>query len=64
MTFDLGPTDLNIKSDHLRIEDYLPSTQFEVSGAKCLLVKGYLLLLGQSILELSLAQGIRDQCDL
>ena len=33
MTFDLGPTDLNINRDHLLIMDHIP-TKFEASGAK------------------------------
>ena len=33
MTFDLGPSDLNINRGHLLIKDYLP-TKFEASGAK------------------------------
>ena len=33
MTFDLGPSDLTIKRDHVLIRDYLP-TKFEASGAK------------------------------
>ena len=40
---DLWPTDLNINRDHLLINDYLP-TKFEAE-------------LGQSVLELSDAQG-------
>ena len=36
MTFDLGPTDLNINRDHLLIKDYLP-TKFEAPGAKAFL---------------------------
>ena len=33
LTFDLGPSDLDINMDHLRMQDYLP-TKFEASGAK------------------------------
>ena len=33
MTFDLGPTDLKINTDHLLTKDYL-TTKFEASGAK------------------------------
>ena len=51
MTFDLdlGPTDLNINRGQLLIKDYLP-TKFEAFG--------------QSILELSVAQGEVDGHDL
>ena len=51
LTFDidLSPTDLNIDRGHLLIKDYLH---------KCL------KLLGQSVLELTIAQGVGDQHDL
>ena len=46
---DLWPTNLTIYNDHLLIKDYLP-IKFEASG--------------QSVLELSVAQGMGDQHDL
>ena len=45
MTYDLRPTDVNINRDDLLIMDiYLPSLKF----------------LGQSALDLSVAQGVGD----
>ena len=50
MTFDLdlSPTDLNINRDHLLRAVYLPSLKF----------------LGQSLLETSVAQAVKDGHDL
>ena len=67
MTFDLElwPIDLTINRDHLLIKDYLP-TKFEACGANSsrTVYLPILKLVGQSVVELSVAQGLEDWHDL